>query len=88
MPRYLLETGGVGDAQLDSAVRLAARRFPEIVIEQPPTRSAGPDDRACWVCRAPTAFHLERWADAAHLPLATVSHADAELLSTHKETPR
>jgi hypothetical protein len=77
MPRYLLETGPMSTADVRDAARLAARRFPEVVVDD---RYVAHDDtpRELWVCHAPSAAHLQRWATAAHLDVRSVTHVDAD----------
>ena len=74
MPHYLFETGPLGGSQFDAAIKLAAARFPELIVEHRYTaRDLG--GRDVWVVRAPSTDHVRRWSDAAHVrprALATV----------------
>lgn len=80
MPLYLIDVGPApADAQ-DDAVRLAAKRFPEIAIEQRYFEHDGVRD--LWVCRAPSAIHLERWTAAVGLPVHAIRLVDAAAVPT------
>ena len=68
MPSYLLETDVIATSRIDAAVRLAARRFPEIAVEDVSTDQDR--TRTRWVCRAPSKTHVDRWVKAAHLAAA------------------
>jgi hypothetical protein len=81
MPLYLLElvpSADAGHAQLEAAVSLATRRFPEVEVERRYVVRVD-DPREVWVCRAPSEAHLTRWAAEAHLDVPSVSHVDAEM---------
>jgi hypothetical protein len=44
----------------------------EVVVEHRYPIRAGRSSREVWVCHAPSAEHIERWATAAHLKLSKV----------------
>jgi hypothetical protein len=80
MPLYLLEFApslDSGGAQIEAAVSLATRRFPEVAVERRYVVRVE-DPREMWVCRAPSEVHVTRWAAEARLGVPTVSHVDAE----------
>ncbi|MPY93055.1 MAG: hypothetical protein GEV08_08315 [Acidimicrobiia bacterium] len=87
MPQFLFETGPTGGPHLDDAGGLAARRFPEVVVEH---RYAVHDDgrRDVWVCRAPSKAHIERWAAAARLELRSLHQVDADVSPQTRERRR
>ena len=85
MPRYLMETDVVGSSELDDAVHLAAARFPEVAVEHCCTASDDRGDRVLWICRAPSANHLRRWAEAARLPQGTPRRIDRLRGSTEQD---
>ena len=76
MPRYLFETNVTNGPQRDSAERLAATRFPEVAVEHRFTAHDGDSGSELWVCRAPSASHVHRFAIAARLSLASLRHVD------------
>ena len=64
MPLFLFDSPRISDLQRDHALRLAARRFPEIAVEH----RFGEQDGGgldLWVCRASNEDQLTRWAVAA-----------------------
>src|SRR5262249_8919508 len=71
MPHYLVETTTTSRTDLLGTVRLAAERYPEIAIEDRFIAHDGPA-REVWVCRAPSRFHLHRWAAASGLVLRSL----------------
>jgi hypothetical protein len=75
MPLFLVEAPPISDLERDVAVRLAAQRFPEIVLEQHYAEHDG-GGRDVWVCRAPNEDQLTRWAAAAALTLGEVRRVD------------
>ncbi len=84
MPRYLLDVQRT--APVDRGGSASARwRFPEIAVEH---RYVTHDriGRELWVCRAPSAAHVERWAEAAPLELRSLR----QIVETHahQEEPR
>ena len=71
MPLFLFDSPPISDLQRDHALRLAARRFPEIAVEH----RFGEQDGGgldLWVCRASNEDQLTRWAVAAELTLGEV----------------
>jgi hypothetical protein len=72
MPRFNMETTAVGGDAQHRAVGLATRRFPEIAVEEGPTPD-GAEGIDRWLCRAPSASHVRRWAEAARLPLRSLA---------------
>jgi hypothetical protein len=74
MPRYELRTAPIGPAQARRVIDIIPRCFPEIeVIER---RYDDTNQLDVWICRAPSIGHLERWASASALPLATPGHSE------------
>ena len=70
MPRYELRVPPIAPADVGRAIDTIPRRFPEIeVIER---RYDDTNQVDVWICRAPSVSHLERWASASALPLATL----------------
>ena len=60
MPRYEVRLTVASVTERSRAVDVLARRFPEIdVIEQ---HRDGVAREEVWICRAPSATHVERWA--------------------------
>jgi hypothetical protein len=76
MPRYLFETNQTSDPQRVNADRLAVVRFPEVAVEHRYTDRGDHDRRELWVCKAPSAAHIQRFAAAAELVVAAVRHVD------------
>ena len=76
MPRYLFETTVTSQPERDSAERLAASRFPEVAVEHRFAAHDGDVGSELWVCRAPSASHVHRFAAAARLSLASLRHVD------------
>lgn len=70
MPRFVFETDVVSGAQLDAAMRLSQRRFPEIAIEM--LCASSDRERVRWVCRAPSLTHVDRWAALSGLPVESL----------------
>jgi hypothetical protein len=65
MPRYEVRITIPWVTDRSRAVDVLARRFPEIdVIEQHQDRVAREE---VWICRAPSATHVERWATESDL---------------------
>lgn len=79
MPRYLFETPLLDDTARERAGRVAAERFPEMEIEHTYVTERDDVSREVWVCRAPSASHVERWAAATQLPLGVVRRVDADV---------
>jgi len=77
MPRYLVETQATGALQHDRAAQLVAQRFPEIAVEHHYTAHDDVSTRELLACRAPSRTHVERWAEAARLPLRSVEEVDS-----------
>lgn len=77
MPRYLLETSGGIPGGIDTAVAMAAARFPEIGVEHRYTgrESSGHE---IWICTAPSASHVTRWAAAAEIDFQSIDQVDDE----------
>ena len=88
MPRYLLETKVTNGPQRDSAARLVATRFPEVAVEHRFTAHDGESGSELWVCRAPSASHVHRFATAARLSLASLRHVDDVTADPGEATPR
>jgi hypothetical protein len=65
VPRYLVETAAPDRLSAAAAADLAARKFPEVVLEQGSDGPVGVP--AVWVVRAPSRTHVGRWAAAAGL---------------------
>jgi hypothetical protein len=82
VPRYLLETATTSAEDRKRAGATAAQRFPEVAIERYLSASDPADGRDLWVCRAPSAAHLRRWADACRLTLAALQTIDYERRTT------
>lgn len=81
MPRYQLRTAPMSDAARRHAAEVAARRYPEVdIVACDPQSAAGRD---VWVCRAPDASHVERWATATAL-----QPVEVDLLVTETPNPR
>jgi hypothetical protein len=76
MPRYRVEMDPGAADRLDGAGRMAAHRFPEIAVEHRCTPNRAPGDRCVWLCRAPSEAHIDRWAAALQLRLASVRRID------------
>jgi hypothetical protein len=83
MPRYRLRTSSITGSARQRAVEIAARRFPEIEIEEP----GADDDRDDWVCRAPSIDHIRRWARAAELELAEDQPPPSEQVDPTPQSP-
>jgi hypothetical protein len=66
MPRYSFRTLPLSESVRRHALELAARRFPEVDVTDCGSLD-GADHDLTWVCRAPNADHLRRWAVAADL---------------------
>ena len=74
----MLETASISAAEREQATATASLRFPEIAVEQ---RFSARDDnggRDIWVCRAPSAAHLRRWAEACRFALAVLQPIDTD----------
>jgi hypothetical protein len=69
MPRYDIELDVVNAVWLDVALRLAAARFPELALEP---AGLGGEPTTHWTCRAPSAAHIRRWANAAGVRVRSV----------------
>jgi hypothetical protein len=82
MPHYLFEAPPITDAQRDQAIRLGARRFPELALEHRYTQhdGAGQD---LWVCRAPSQDRICLWAAAVGLPVRGLRRVETLDLHTH-----
>jgi hypothetical protein len=72
----LFETSPPGQAQRETAVRLIAERFPEVMVENsyPALREGFGRDR--WLCRAPSEAHVRRWAAAAGVQVSDLHTLD------------
>jgi hypothetical protein len=75
MSLYLFETGPTGDSEVEQALALVSRRFPEIVVERLYTSHSG-CGADVWVCRAPNVAHMQRWAEAGRLRLSHLRQVD------------
>lgn len=76
MPRFVFETDVVSGAQLDAAMRLSQRRFPEIAIETLCGAREDGNDRVRWICRAPSLSHVDRWTALSGLPVESLRPKD------------
>ncbi len=72
MPRYSFRTLPLGETVRRHAMEIAARRFPEVDVMDCGSDD-GRDDTLTWMCRAPNADHVRRWAAAAELAPADIS---------------
>jgi hypothetical protein len=81
MPRYLLDMERTATPD-PGATAVISRRFPEIAVEH---RYTAHDlvGRELWVCRAPSAAHLERWAEASPFELRSLQ----QIYETHARAP-
>ena len=71
MPRYSFRTLPLSESVRRRAAELGARRFPEVDVTDCGSDD-GRDDALRWVCRAPNADHVRRWAAAANLGEADI----------------
>ena len=85
MPLFLFEVPPISARERDRAVRLAAQRFPEIVLEHHYAEHDG-GGRDVWVCRAPNEDQLARWAAAGDLTLGRVRHVDTVAFNDERRT--
>lgn len=69
MGRYLLETSAIDDATTHRARQVAARRYPEVIIEASFTTLDDATTRGVWICHAPNDHHVRQWAAAAQLDI-------------------
>ncbi|MEO5901594.1 MAG: hypothetical protein ABIR68_15915 [Ilumatobacteraceae bacterium] len=69
MGRYLVETSAIDDATTRRARHVAARRYPEVVIEASFGTHEGPTTHGVWICHAPSDHHVRQWAAAAQLDI-------------------
>jgi hypothetical protein len=75
MSRYLFETGPGSECEVERALALVSHRFPEIVVERLYTAHSGRGG-VVWVCRAPNAAQMRRWAQAGRLRLSHLREVD------------
>jgi hypothetical protein len=75
MPHYSFSTLPLSESVRRRAAELAARRFPEVDV-MGCGADDGPADVLRWVCRAPNADHVRRWAAAADLGPAEIRPVD------------
>ena len=87
MAVFLMDAAPITDAERDAALRLAARRFPELALEQRFGEHDGSGDDL-WVCRAPDPDRLARWAAAAGLEVGDIRHVESLDLQTTKTPAR
>ena len=74
MPRYEVRLTAPSAADVERSISLLARRFPEVdVLER-----GDADADGAWICQAPSANHLLRWATAADLQLTIVDHVEED----------
>ena len=82
MPRFVLELNAVSSSQFADALRLTYQRFPEIAVDRRDVSGARAPttepEREKWLCRAPSAAHLRRWALAAQVRVTTVTPVEAD----------
>jgi hypothetical protein len=81
MPLFLFEAPPMNDARRDAVRRLAARRFPEISLEQGYAHHDG-EGQDVWVCRAPSRERVSRWTAAAGLTVRSIRHVEPVLLGS------
>jgi hypothetical protein len=68
MPLFTFEAPPTEQSRYAAAIDLAMRRFPEVSVETRRIHDTGEQ----WVCRAPSASHVDRWGEAAELSLRAV----------------
>jgi hypothetical protein len=65
--RYLVETSAIDEATTHRAMHVAARRYPEMIIEASFRTLNDPTAHGVWICHAPSDRHVRQWATAARL---------------------